>query len=66
MIGVDWMKPAKNPIIIGDLVKIGELNLKREWKQIAKISLGNVSSLHLAKESDSHLESNTKVHSFSK
>jgi len=31
--------------------------LKREWKQIAKISLGNVSNLHLAKESDSHLES---------
>ena len=31
--------------------------MKREWKQIAKISLGNVSSLHLAKESDSHLES---------
>jgi hypothetical protein len=30
--------------------------LKREWQQIAKILLGNVSSLPLAKESNSHLE----------
>jgi hypothetical protein len=46
------------------LVKIGELNLKREWQQIAKILLGNVSSPHLAKESNSHLESRLKATRF--